>query len=391
MQESIGRIVEEESIERKGMSPNMPESGNIHWTDDENLVARFVLGQLDPQELEGLEKHLRDCERCQSAVRKEQQIAAGVRRAGRDTLKRRLAQRVEQSRGSSLNWYRAVGVAAVVILLVTVGIYNHWFVAERPQGTAVKERAEDERSKVDLAHTQTPQPQIALPDRAVAEAAKPNVQGQLAPARAGSEALDKSAGAGPRKVNEPESKKAKGLETAQANRLDAESPKRDRYVPQAAGAPAEEIWVEGSYVVNQNGRLAAGQALAKSEEDAKDALLKNKMEGKMMQARPARSQVLAEEQQNVTFTQRRTSDLPAVQRSNRQAFSSVQTLLQKISNGVRMTLYLDSLVDSKELGQARIQRISEDSIILNVGNQRIGYKLPAGWNDQMSKQIQKAK
>ena len=101
----------------------MTDSPNIHWTTDEHLLAQYVLGQLDHSRRAGLEQHLRDCSQCRDAVDAERLLAAGVKRAGRDAMKHRLASSVHQKQPGA-NWYQVAGIAAVVILLITVGIYN---------------------------------------------------------------------------------------------------------------------------------------------------------------------------------------------------------------------------------------------------------------------------
>ena len=106
----------------------MDNSPNTHWTTDEHLLAQYVLGQLDARQAAELEKHLRDCAQCRDAVAAEQHLAAGVRRAGRDALKGRLAKRLDQKR-TGTNWYRVAGVAAAFVVLLSVGIYNKWFVS----------------------------------------------------------------------------------------------------------------------------------------------------------------------------------------------------------------------------------------------------------------------
>jgi hypothetical protein len=64
----------------------------------------------------------------------------------------------------------------------------------------------------------------------------------------------------------------------------------------------------------------------------------------------------------------------------------IETLVEKSPTGLTMTLYLDSLVAGKDLESANIQTVDEDSIILNLGDQRIGYRLPAALNIQSTHQ-----
>jgi hypothetical protein len=56
-----------------------------------------------------------------------------------------------------------------------------------------------------------------------------------------------------------------------------------------------------------------------------------------------------------------------------------------------MTVYLDSLLTKKDFDQTHVQTIGEDSIILNLGNRRVGYKLPPDWTGQGMQQTKKEK
>src|SRR3989304_2584400 len=105
----------------------MPDETGKHWTDGEDLLARFVLGKLDAREASSLEQHLAECARCAEAARTEQVIAAGLKRTGREELKQRLAQRLRQQRSHRFNWYQAAGIAAAVVLLVAVALRGDWF------------------------------------------------------------------------------------------------------------------------------------------------------------------------------------------------------------------------------------------------------------------------
>ena len=59
----------------------MTENTNIHWTDDNELLSKFVMRQLPPVEEERLSSHLRTCENCQQAVKQETRIVAGTARS----------------------------------------------------------------------------------------------------------------------------------------------------------------------------------------------------------------------------------------------------------------------------------------------------------------------
>ena len=96
-----------------------------------------------------------------------------------------------------------------------------------------------------------------------------------------------------------------------------------------------------------------------------------------MQARNVSSTLYSLNQQN-------SLSLPPTQQRLQQLNNAkVLTKVERIGSKTQMTLYLDSLLDENELANATIETLRNDSLILNLQNQRIGYKLPAGWTTQL--------
>jgi hypothetical protein len=62
--------------------------------------------------------------------------------------------------------------------------------------------------------------------------------------------------------------------------------------------------------------------------------------------------------------------------------SSVQTMIEPTADSVRLVLYLDSLVAERDLRDATVQQVSNDSVIVSLGRRQYGYRLPSGWNQQ---------
>ncbi len=158
----------------------------------------------------------------------------------------------------------------------------------------------------------------------------------------------------------------------------------------AAASEQEGIWVQGRVVSEEPVVRAEDKAMEKSAEDVRENAPKGKKEPSARMSLAARSRSLAAEGPAVIVVQRPVSDLPLNQMLGKQNLSQVQTLLRTDASGVSMVLYSDSLFNKNELGQARLQTIREDSVILQIGNQRIGYRLPPGSIDQLAKQLKKA-
>jgi hypothetical protein len=352
----------------------MPNSPNTHWTTDEHLLAQYVLGRLNAPQAASLEKHLRDCPQCRDAVAAEQQLTAGVRRAGRDALKHRLAQRLEQKR-SGTNWYRVAGIAAAFVVLLTVGIYNKWFFSGETRLADSGLKSDSITQKTEPTPHQPAPGQQSAEKMQLADVSKPSATDR-------DRAESKGAGA-----RNAELDKKKGEVEGVPGKSDNIPFKRDQMI---VAAEAEGIWVEGTVVSEEANVRAAAKAMDKISEDSRENAPKGKKEPAALMSRAARSRSLPTEGPAVLVSQRSVSDLPRNQMRGKQNLSQVQTLIRSDASGLSMVLYLDSLLNRTDLRQARLQTIREDSMILQIGSQRIGYRLPPDLTGQLAKQLKKA-
>ncbi|MFH0990826.1 MAG: hypothetical protein V1799_12500 [bacterium] len=101
-----------------------------HWATDEELRERFVAGRVSKEEQRLLAQHLHQCDMCNALVRDEQILAAGIKRTGRIELQARLRARINNLPRQVWTWYQVAGAAAVILLLLTLGIHNQWFMRE---------------------------------------------------------------------------------------------------------------------------------------------------------------------------------------------------------------------------------------------------------------------
>src|SRR3989304_1273796 len=67
---------------------------NNHWTDDEDLLERFVLDRIATKERDALEKHLEACWACKMRVENEIAMVQALRLEGRFRLKQELKKLV---------------------------------------------------------------------------------------------------------------------------------------------------------------------------------------------------------------------------------------------------------------------------------------------------------
>jgi hypothetical protein len=337
----------------------MPDKTRIHWTDDEDLLARFVLGQLDAGEALPLEHHLQECERCKEAVLAERRIAAGVRLAGREELKRRLARRIGQRASGDINWYRVAGIAAAVVLLVTVAIRYQWLTGR----DSPRDESSQKIDSVSRPPEQAPAPQVAV-ERPSIDAMKPTVTQKETESLAGAGARVKGPEAdGKKTIREEKGKRGEPAKLGLAKEEQAFA-KKDQLAAQAA-SDAEELWAQGtlapSVVVTRLMDRAANLAA-----DAKGVEVVTRTQSALLDSA------------TLTVTQRPISALPSMQKGARRT-DAVQTLFRQNPAGLQITLFSDTLLNARELAQASIQSVRQDSIVLLLGNKLIGYKTPSGW------------
>lgn len=367
----------------------MSQLNNIHWTDDEDLLERFVMNRLEAVEREKLDAHLRECAQCQGAVQAEQQLVAGVRRSGRDELKARLRERVVVQPVRRINWYQVAGVAATIIFLVTIGIYNRWFFSGETKEIVVTEQEDKESTK------SVDELKRAEKDEAAATVKKEKELSAISK----SVPTTTDAGRMPREeartdvVAEPSKapvaiEMEKGKEV-QAERLQvaAEAPvSKEAGVRDQASLEANAIWVEGAIVLEKFEEFKAARG-AKAAEQIRG----REMVEKISKDERAQMAIQVEEPEPFVITQRPFSALPQSQRAKQQRSNTVQTLLQRTKSGVQMTIFLNSLVTESVLQNARVEPVGEDSIIVSFGAQRIVYKLPPGWVEQALRQAKQKK
>ena len=148
-----------------------------HWTRDEELLERYVLGRVVGDELLTIERHLKECEECRLRVQHERGLIAGVKRFGREEMKERLRQRVldgsptlstgviadasqrsdsPKPREIQLSWQTIVSIAAVILILTGIGIYNNWFFSKPSMEGSLHQRAEETELKPEAAGIDEP-------------------------------------------------------------------------------------------------------------------------------------------------------------------------------------------------------------------------------------------
>ncbi|MFN0159154.1 MAG: hypothetical protein ACKVRP_13920 [Bacteroidota bacterium] len=363
---------------------------NAHWTDDAGLLADFVLDRMEFSTREKLKVHLRECDNCRKAVEHERTLVAGVKLLGREEMKKRLQGRVSVPHSRRIPWPHVLSAAAVLVIVAGIGVFNRWFVAHEDVVVQESQMAEgkpvplESKLPVDSQKYRDEDPGL------FAAKALPRSKAFTPPVRKKeltlSEARPEVASAERQDTDRLEDMKLsdrareviKERDLARKNVLPSEaefsvqsneSGARPTASAEQSGAESEQTgatpeqatWVQGTIIeqrensgINLEGEV---RSLAKS---------------------PHMGMEKKDQRQAFRIQQRPFAALPLSQRQFQQT-NTVQALVERTGTGeVQVTLFLDSLFNEVQLSKAVVQQVSDDSILVLVGGQIIGYRVPFG-------------
>jgi hypothetical protein len=397
---------------------------DIHWTNDDDLVAEFVLQRLEPGEMERLGQHLQECAACNEVVMREKMVAAGAKLAARRGLKSRLQNRLAATAGARpgkhqsvqqtrerLPWPRILSAAAIVTIILAVGVYNDWFQTRYPgavksQPEIAQERAPSPiggtRQSSDAANAAALKAKVEpgqqrgsgkQEDRPVTLHSTPpalnkdelrthistdekEIASVMADQSIESDAAKKSGAASPSHLR---GGRASEVQTSSRNE-DSFSPRTDAVSNAGTLSVLTErrqdespvsIWVEGtpSDRANVSGDI---QPLAKTDEPSpRTKGLYQTLRG-IGKSRVTSNQFLGN---SVLVKQEPAEQLPRAQQSIQSVRGTIQTLLRSDKDTLHMTLFLDQPLSEAELRTARVETINQDSLVIFLAHQQIGYRL----------------
>jgi hypothetical protein len=402
----------------------MSDQDHIHWTNDDDLVAEFVLQRLEASEMARLSGHLHECAACNEVVTREMKVAAGAKRAARRGLKSRLQNRLataaaarpgkHQSVGQSrenLPWPRILSAAAIVTVILAVGVYNDWFQTRYPgadksqpeipqestpspiggtgQSTAAanapatKAKAEpgqqrELRKQEDrpVAINSTPPALNKAEPHTRISAGEKEIASAIADQSAESDAAKKNGVASPSNLR---GGRAGEVQTLSRN-IDAFSPRTDAVSKEGTLSTLAErrqdesptsVWVEGT---PGERAIVSGdiQPLAKTDEPSPQTKGYSQALKGVGKSRSASNQFLGN---SVVVTQQPAEQLPRAQQSIQNVRGTIQTLLRSDKDTLHMTLFLDQPLSEAELRTARVETINQDSLVIFLAHQQIGYRL----------------
>ena len=377
----------------------MAENSTTHWTDDDELLSRFVLHRLSSLEEDKLAAHLRACEKCQQAVRNETQIAAGTKLAGRTEMKERLKSEIEMRERQvaaaaaiqpvryQIAWTRIAIVAAVVVILIGVGIYNNWLqiTEEKVQPSAApmqegkKESATQALEKDELAQS-TRESEREISGEAGLKRAKALEEKPTWAQRHADEGPTKSIAAAPTGAA------GAGVTADEARKVESEIGLAD----EADAHPIDTFWVEGT-LLSSHPTQADELRAAQPERNEEARSLRKQTQTRSDKDRQSQMQLREGLPLAVSLTQKPASMLPAAQRYRQNQTEAIQTLIRNRPDSMHVTLYLPSLFPESELRSAEVSLLDGDSLVISLPSQRIGYRLPADLGSQVNMKAKQVK
>jgi len=373
----------------------MESSGNRHWTEDHELLERFVLDRLDENQHRNLQAHLRVCEVCMNAVQQEQQLAAGIRRAGRDLMKKKLQQHIADEAAHHAPWPKILSAAAVVAIVTGVGIYNEFLLT----------RENEPSTKTETTFSPLEAPRATeLQESPAGRAAKP-----LPPLKSDTPLAEKDEARSRDATESFRRTKQKGTRSELAQQPRSRTQDEEQSISEFAdkvgltsegiaqsGAVAgyeklsqlsNSIWVQG-VVVPSVGSIRT-ELEAQSYNAAKKSVdERNGVARRAGDRREGKEEVrVAVADQTVTLNQEPFALLPPAQQKSGRSTNTVQAQIDRTSQGLQITLYLEEPLSPADLSSAIVEQRGEDTLVVLLADQRIVYRLPSGWNSQ---QIQPA-
>ena len=357
------------------------ENSKKYWTDDPELVEKYILNKISAEEKKRLDAEIADCEPCKAKLQEEMEIAAGIRRYGRDILKARLRKKLRRERETQFINYQYVGLAAaVVIIAIGLGAYQIWFsdlvapkkfhrqeIVIKPSPDSITSAAESPLAdqQRDASKLQGEQKESAQPSdqssssQQKREMVEHTTADQLAPTITADKQTQLSAGA---------AGKSEGMVNEVASTESSPS----------------AIWLIGQIVVvneSNKDRVMGASKIQKGNDAKFSEQRRSKTNSQSLETITLNKKTKGS---TIVLQQRSMKDLP-VERSQQRAGQKreIETLFERTKDGIQLTLFDDSIKES-DMKDAVVERLSEDSIVVTLPNQQIAYRLPSGWNSTSS-------
>lgn len=386
----------------------MSEKSIAHWTDDEELLSKFVLHQLSAAEETRLSSHLRSCTRCQLAVDDEVRVVAGVRHAGRLNLKRQLGSRLARGKQhaaaavprrisvGSIPWSRVASLAAVLAILIAVGVYNNWFGSNYRNSITQHEIVQEQPIRPgEPEKKQVPSTELEL-DKTIGQSNRVNEEAgshtksmvRVEPLKGKSEAYSPGKDEDLRQSITASPTQNSRDEIAVGNSRKSEY--QVNLSDQAYSSAEQGFWVEGRIISAEgtnSGAVNNGPSVERQDQMGVAAAPQSGLKKEHEQLLRNRVQQTPIE---FSLDQRPLSSLPqSFQNRQMQGAGTVQTLIKNSDDTVQLTLYLESPLPDSELRTADVRIVGDDSLVLSLPNKQIGYRLPPAIQNQVNMKLRR--
>ncbi|MBI2428199.1 MAG: hypothetical protein HYV29_05285 [Ignavibacteriales bacterium] len=351
-----------------------------YWTDNPELVEKYILGQVSDEERKRLDAEIADCEPCKAKLQRELQLAAGIRRHGRDQLKSRLRLKLRREQSQQIFRYQFIGLAAAVIVIaIGVGVYQVWFSEmeapkkfnnreivfkqpEAPQETSKSDDEDKSQEEKDAGKMQKKSvSKSATEKRDLAASQGTAVKKEdkvVSPSRQGFAELAESAGGAESKLEVTESAAP---------------------VKPKGNIPAQTIWLIGKVVMIEDQKpttLSDAQPKSLMSEQSR-AMKAQRVEQQTKKISIKR----AEGEEQIVLQQKSFRDLPRSRQTQIGKKNVVETLVQHDANGLSLTIFSD-VISAEEIEHATVETAGSDSLIIETASQRIYYRLPPAFQQQ---------
>ncbi len=336
-----------------------------HWVHSEELLADYVLGRVSAEQRLSLESHLRECVSCREAVANEMALAAAATRIGRHELKARLQKNVLRQPEYIIPWPRILSAAAVVVILVGVGVYNNWFMSQSPSEAVIRETPALTKQVESPQHTPEAKQSTDIQDAAPKQktAAPPALKKEPP-----SPAYAAAPSSGEDKENSQEFAAEIAVQTGARKEMNA--PQGDMQSEGFANESAHNsVWINGTILAS---------------DDRKDQRQFEEMDSYRAKTHEERATDRAEGVRRNLLRSRPTqiSQQPFASLSSQQqlqqsvATGSLLAQMQRVGGILQITLYPERPFSDEMLSRARVTYIERDSIILSVDGLQAGYRIP---------------
>jgi hypothetical protein len=345
-----------------------------YWTDDPELVEKYVLGQLSDQERKRLEAEIADCKPCKEKLRRELQLAAGIRRYGREQMKSRMRMRLRQKQSQGTFRYQYIGLAAaVVVIALAVGVYRVWFNdVERPHTFGHKEIIFTQKDTTHEQSTSTEEPEKDTADYSGSISRPSVVQSQSRPP---SPVLQGASGGDDEQRSNAARQDVVGVKK-RADETRRQSALSESVEERATGntLAVQSIWLIGKVVMIEDRMPATAQ------DSQPQTLMMEKTEKQSSQRFESQGGTMSikrgKRNEYIVLEQKSYRELPRSRQSQIGRKNLIETLVQQRGDSLHLTLYSDSITHT-DIEHAAIETIGSDSLIVTTGSSRIYYKLPA--------------